>query len=170
MGELDTVQIYEVNAFWGLDLYKAPLKSDTNKILRMKNGSIVTRVNNDVQTVSKLEWYNVRYVDEENDEVGWTLADYLELRLPLVIIEEPPNEIPMAQGPRPGSSKPSVATVTEVYYKKKLTLHSAHLRSLPDRVDNGLVTYNFGGVRKETSFDKWNAAAARNSKLKAGRG
>jgi hypothetical protein len=176
MDDLFTEQFFKVNSILGLLLRKGP-STDTDKILRMANGSIVTRVNDQVRTGSELQWYNVRYVDEENDEIGWAASKYLELQDRLSVVDQPPidnptpndptiNDSPPAQSPSPSSSKPKVAVVTEVRYNTTKKLAQAFLRSIPSHVDLGAVTYNYGGD-KRTSLKKWNAAATPNSKLTA---
>src|SRR5829696_678980 len=97
MGDLDTEQIYKVIATAGLYLRKGPIKSETNSILLMVDGTIVTREGDEVRAGSNHQWYKVRFIDENRDIVGWAAIGYLELQYPLGIS----GELPIDNNPPP---------------------------------------------------------------------
>jgi hypothetical protein len=130
----------------GLELRREPTVNSTtadgkdNVILSMPSGAYLVLESGEVLTNDGHDWYNVRYIQDEINETGWAVGDFLQIGF----------LIPMTGGP---------SQMTDVHYMGNRKFDVAYLQSEPQPISQGFVKYHLEGEPRQTSVDEWNAVA-----------
>jgi hypothetical protein len=130
----------------GLELRREPtINSKTadekdNVILSMPSGAYLVLESIEVPTNDGHDWYNVRYIQDEINETGWAVGDFLQIGF----------LIPITGGP---------SQMIDVHYNGNRKFDVAYLPSDPQLIPQGLVKYSLEGKPKQTSREEWNAVA-----------